>query len=78
MGGAKAWRAPQRRAEEQALLGGGGSGERQRPGNREPLSPILSHPELMVVVPRLFSPAREGTLFPPIVLTLVFFSSRDA
>ncbi|XP_038957350.1 coiled-coil domain-containing protein R3HCC1L isoform X1 [Rattus norvegicus] len=31
MGGAKAWRAPQRRAEEQALHRGGGSGELQRP-----------------------------------------------
>lgn len=66
VGGAKPWRAPQRRAEEQALRGGGGSGERQRPGNHEPLSPILSHTELVLVVPRLFPPARERTLFPPV------------
>lgn len=59
MGGAKAWRAPQRRAEEQALHGGGGSGERRRPGNHEPLSPILFHPELGLVVSPLLS-SRQG------------------
>lgn len=66
MGGAKAWRAPQRRAEEQALHRGGGSGELQRPGNHEPLSPILSHPELVLVVPCLFPPTRERPLFSPV------------
>lgn len=66
-GGAKAWRAPQRRAEEQALHGGDGSGERQRPGNHEPLSPILSHRELWLVVP--ISPLR-----PPTGPLFIFFS----
>lgn len=64
VGGAKAWRAPQRRAEEQALHGGGGSGELHRPGNHEPLSP--SQPELVLVVPRLFPPTRERPLFSPV------------
>lgn len=62
-GGAKAWRAPQRRAEEQAFHGGDGSGERQRPGNHEPLSLILSHHELGLVVPISPLPPPTGPLF---------------
>lgn len=77
VGGAKAWRAPQRRAEEQALHGGGGSGELQRPGNHEPLSPILSHPELVLVSPASFLPLGRGPSF-LLCVNAVFFSSRDA
>ena len=65
MGGAKAWRAPQRRAEEQALHGGSGSGERQRPGNHEPLNPILSLPELVLVALASFLRLGRG---PPFLL----------
>lgn len=63
MGGVKAWRAPQRRAEEPALHGGDGSGERQRPGNHEPLAPILSHHELGLVALLLPSLPRQDPLF---------------